>query len=250
MTTVLIVNDQALQRLGLRLLLEAQPDFTVVGEATDCDQAVRAADALQPDVVLMDMGTADVDRTQAIRRITRPDSRSGAPAAGRASGLPPRVLVLTAFDGDEHAYAALRAGADGLLLKDTLPGELTAALRIVALGGSVLSPHLTRTLVDAVREQSPDDLPERRRRLSHLTDREREVLAALASGWSHAEIAERLSIAPTTVKTHISNILTKIGAHARVQAVVFAYETGLVRPPRQQPQPRGTDSSDRSEGGF
>jgi len=242
MTTVLIVNDQALQRLGLRLLLEAQPDFTVVGEATDCDQAVQAADALQPDVVLMDMGPADIDRTQAIRRITRPDSsRSGAPAAGRASGLPPRVLVLTAFDGDEHAYAALRAGADGLLLKDTLPGELTAALRIVALGGSVLSPHLTRTLVDAVREQSPDDLPERRRRLSHLTDREREVLAALASGWSHAEIAERLSIAPTTVKTHISNILTKIGAHARVQAVVFAYETGLVRPPRQQPRPRGTD---------
>jgi DNA-binding NarL/FixJ family response regulator len=242
MTTVLIVNDQALQRLGLRLLLEAQPDFTVVGEATDCDQAVRAADALRPDVVLMDMGPADIDRTQAIRRITRPDSsRSGAPAAGRASGLPPRVLVLTAFDGDEHAYAALRAGADGLLLKDTLPGELTAALRIVALGGSVLSPHLTRTLVDAVRQQSPDDLPERRRRLSHLTDREREVLAALASGWSHAEIAERLSIAPTTVKTHISNILTKIGAHARVQAVVFAYETGLVRPPRQQPRPRGTD---------
>jgi DNA-binding NarL/FixJ family response regulator len=242
MTTVLIVNDQALQRLGLRLLLEAQPDFTVVGEATDYDQAVRAADALRPDVVLMDMGPADIDRTQAIRRITRPDSsRSGAPAAGRASGLPPRVLVLTAFDGDEHAYAALRAGADGLLLKDTLPGELTAALRIVALGGSVLSPHLTRTLVDAVRQQSPDDLPERRRRLSHLTDREREVLAALASGWSHAEIAERLSIAPTTVKTHISNILTKIGAHARVQAVVFAYETGLVRPPRQQPRPRGTD---------
>ena len=242
MTTVLIVNDQALQRLGLRLLLEAQPDFTVVGEATDCDQAVRAADALRPDVVLMDMGPADIDRTQAIRRITRPDSsRSGAPAAGRASGLPPRVLVLTAFDGDEHAYAALRAGADGLLLKDTLPGELTAALRIVALGGSVLSPHLTRTLVDAVREQSPDDLPERRRRLSRLTDREREVLAALASGWSHTEIAERLSIAPTTVKTHISNILTKIGAHARVQAVVFAYETGLVRPPRQQPRPRGTD---------
>jgi DNA-binding NarL/FixJ family response regulator len=213
-----------------------------VGEATDYDQAVRAADALRPDVVLMDMGPADIDRTQAIRRITRPDSsRSGAPAAGRASGLPPRVLVLTAFDGDEHAYAALRAGADGLLLKDTLPGELTAALRIVALGGSVLSPHLTRTLVDAVRQQSPDDLPERRRRLSHLTDREREVLAALASGWSHAEIAERLSIAPTTVKTHISNILTKIGAHARVQAVVFAYETGLVRPPRQQPRPRGTD---------
>jgi DNA-binding NarL/FixJ family response regulator len=242
MTTVLIVNDQALQRLGLRLLLEAQPDFTVVGEATDYDQAVRAADALRPDVVLMDMGPADIDRTQAIRRITRPDSsRSGAPAAGRASGLPPRVLVLTAFDGDEHAYAALRAGADGLLLKDTLPGELTAALRIVALGGSVLSPHLTRTLVDAVRQQSPDDLPERRRRLSHLTDREREVLAALASGWSHAEIAERLSIAPTTVKTHISNILTKIGAHARVQAVVFAYETGLVRPPRQHPRPRGTD---------
>lgn len=156
------------------------------------------------------------------------------------------MLILSPFDADESACSALRAGADGVLLKDALPHELTAALHVIALGGAVLSPHLTRALVDAVREQSRVDLTERRHRLSHLSERECEVLAALASGWSSREIAERLSIAPTTVKSHISSILTKIGARARVQAVVFAYETGLVRPPRQRPHPADTDFSDRS----
>lgn len=239
MPTVLIVNDQALQRLGLRMYLEAQPDLTIVGEATACDQAVRLTRVLRPDVVLIDMGQPDEEHFKAIRSITGHDHRRGIPHIAR-------VLVLTPFDGDESACAALRAGADGLLLKDALPSELTAALRLVSVGSAVLSPRLTRALVDVVREQNPAALPERRRMLSHLTGRECEVLAALASGWSSTEIAERLSIAPTTVKSHIRNILTKIGARARVQAVVFAYETGLVRPPALRPSPSGTGFSDQS----
>ncbi|WOX17007.1 response regulator transcription factor [Streptomyces sp. N50] len=247
MTTVLIVNDQALQRLGLRMFLEAQSDLTIAGEATAYAEAVRLADTLRPDVVLMDMGRPDEKHIQAIHRITRPDEDSMAPDADGSGSLHPRVLILSPFDADESACAALRAGADGVLLKDALPHELTAALHVIALGGAVLSPHLTRALVEAVREQSRADLTERRHRLSHLSERECEVLAALASGWSSREIAERLSIAPTTVKSHISSILTKIGARARVQAVVFAYETGLVRPPRQRPHSTDTDFSDRSE---
>jgi DNA-binding NarL/FixJ family response regulator len=249
MTTVLIVNDQALQRLGLRMFLEAQPDLTVVGEATDCAQAVRAASALQPDVVLLNLGRTDADLVQAIRRITQPDCHAKASRPEPASGLPPRVVVLIPSDGDEYACATLRAGADGILLKDALPEELTATVRIVAMGGSVLSPRLTHALIEAVRERDSTDRPDRKRRLSRLTERETEVLAALASGWSNSEIAERLSIAPTTVKTHISSILAKIGTRARVQAVVFAYETGLVRPPWQQPRPRDQTSRISQEEG-
>ena len=246
MTTVLILNDHALQRLGLRMFLEAQSDLTIAGEATACAEAVRLADTLRPDVGLMDMGRPDEKHIQAIHRITRPAEDSTAPHADGTDPLPPRVLLLSPSDADESACAALRAGADGVLLKDALPHELTAAIHVIALGGAVLSPHLTHALVDAVREQSRADLTERRHRLSHLSERECEVLAALASGWSSREIAERLSIAPTTVKSHISSILTKIGARARVQAVVFAYETGLVRPSRQRPHPTNTDCSDRS----
>lgn len=245
MTTVLIVNDQTLQRLGLRLYLEAQPDFTIVGEAADCAQAVRAATALRPDVVLMDMGRPDEEHLQAIRLITRPDHGSGSLQADGFAGLPVRVLVLTPFDADDSACAALRAGADGLLLKDALPDQLTVALRILTLGGAVLSPRLTHALVDTVREEPPADLPARRSRVSPLTERECEVLSALASGWSNSEIAERLSIAPTTVKTHISNILAKIDVRTRVQAVVFAYNTGLVRPPSRRPRPSGMSVSDQ-----
>ncbi|MEU9287848.1 response regulator transcription factor [Streptomyces sp. NPDC048275] len=238
MITVLIVNDQTLQRLGLRMFLEAQPSITVVGEAADCDQAIRAAGPLRPDAVLMDMGRPDVDRIQAVRRIARPDSHVQARHTDPASRLPPRVLVLAPSDADEYAYATLRAGAGGLLLKDALPDELAAALHTVALGGSVLSPRFTRALIEAVRDQGSTSSTDRRSRLSRLTEREIEVLAALASGWSNSEIAERLSIAPTTVKTHISNILAKIGARARVQAVVFAYETGLVKPLSLRPPGR------------
>jgi DNA-binding NarL/FixJ family response regulator len=250
MTSVLIVNDQTLQRLGLRMFLEAQPDLTVVGEAADCAEAVRAATALQPDVVLLDLNGTDTDRVQAIRLITRADCRVKAPRPEPTGGLPPRVLVLVASDGDAYPRATLRAGADGILLRDALPDELAAAVRTVAQGGSVLPPRLTRALIEAVREQDSFDEPDRGRRLSHLTERETEVLAALASGWSNAQIAERLSIAPTTLKTHISNILTKIGAHTRVQAVVFAYETGLARPAGQRRRPRATDLLDLPRSGV
>lgn len=250
MTTVLIVNDQALQRHGLRLFLEAQPDIVVVGEATDGTEAARVAADLHPDVVLMDTGPPDTDGIRTIRRIARPAGCPQAPSAVRTNECAPRVLVLTPFDTYEFARAALHAGAGGFLAKDAVPDQLTAAVRIVADGGSVLSPRLTRKLIDAVREQDITHSPERMRRLSHLTDREREVLTALASGWSNTEIAEHLCIAPTTVKTHVSSILAKIGARARAQAVVFAYETGLVRPPWLRPYPHDSGISDRPRGGF
>jgi DNA-binding NarL/FixJ family response regulator len=225
MTSVLVVHDQALQRLGFRMLLAAQPDLTVVGEASGGFEAVRLSTELRPDVVLLDARVPDGDGIETIRRITRatralpPDVRN-----------PPRVLVLTSAGLDEYAYAALRAGARGFLLDDATPDELTAAVRIVATGDAVITPGLTRSLIDAVRQQRPGRPVEREVRLDALTERQRDVLVAVASGWSNAEIAARLSIAPTTVKSHVSHILGKIGARARVQAVVFAYESGLVRP--------------------
>lgn len=231
MTTVLIVNDHALHRHGLRLFLETQADITVVGEASDGTEAARAAADLHPDVVLMDIGPPDADGIRTIRRISGPAGRPQAPSTERTNECAPRVLVLTPFDTYEFACAALLAGAGGCLPRDALPDQLTAAVSIIAHGGSLLSPRLTRQLIDAVREQDPTHSPERKRRLAPLTEREREVLTALACGWSNREIAERLCIAPTTVKTHVSSILAKIGARARAQAVVFAYETGLVRLP-------------------
>ncbi|WP_369240538.1 LuxR C-terminal-related transcriptional regulator [Streptomyces sp. R21] len=243
MTTVFIVNDHALQRLGLRLLLDAQPDLTVVGEAAHSPEAVRAAAEVHPEVVLVDMDAPHHQGVQTLRSIARPDSRPGAVGADRPRGRPPRVLALIPFDVDEYAGAVLHAGAGGYLLKDALPAELLAALRTVAGGDSVISPRLTSELINAVRHRIPEHTPERKLRLSLLTEREREVLIALASGWSNSEIAERLSIAPTTVKTHISSILTKAVARTRVQAVVFAYETGLVSLPWQQRRPRDADFS-------
>ncbi|MFE1884559.1 LuxR C-terminal-related transcriptional regulator [Streptomyces diastatochromogenes] len=230
MTTVLILNDQALQRHGLRLFLEAQPGVTGVGEAHTRVQASQAAARLHPDVILMDMGLPDDEGIRTIRHIARREGRTASPAAHRAKTAHPRVLVLTPADTDDFAYAALSAGAGGFLLKNALPDQLTAAIHIVARGGAVLPPRLTRRLIDALRQQGPSHTPRNARRLSVLTEREREVLTALASGWSNTEIAERLSIAPTTVKTHVSSILAKFGVRARVQAVVIAYETGLVRP--------------------
>ncbi|MFI5796636.1 LuxR C-terminal-related transcriptional regulator [Streptomyces sp. NPDC051677] len=242
MITALIVSDQALQRLCLRLVLEAEPDLAAVGEATDSADAARAATRFHPDVVLMDVGLLDADDIQSIRHIARPPDfdHSPTPSTGRTREHPPRVLVLTPSDTDEYAYAALHAGARGFLLKDSLPDQLTAAIRILARGGSVLSPRLTRQLIDAVREHDTATSPERKRILSLLTEREREVLGALATGWSNTEIAERLTIAPTTVKTHVSSVLAKIGVRTRAQAVVFAYETGLVRPPWHRPLPQAT----------
>ncbi|MFJ9535755.1 LuxR C-terminal-related transcriptional regulator [Streptomyces sp. NPDC101225] len=230
MVSVLLVNDQSLQRLGLRMLLTAEPDLTVVGEAATSEEAVGMSAALRPDVVLMDVRLADAADIEAVRRIARP-ARFRPPGESVAAGqTPPRVLVLTSAVDEDHAYAALRAGADGFLLTDASPRELAAAVRIVAAGDAVITPPLTRTLIDTVRAE-PAARPLRPgAELAALTQRERDVLTAVASGWSNSEIALRLSIAPTTVKSHVSHILSKIGARARVQAVAFAYESGLIRP--------------------
>ncbi|MFD4599834.1 response regulator [Streptomyces sp. NPDC058464] len=217
MTTVLIVDDQALQRLGFSMLLEQHPDLTVVGEATHGAEAVRKTAELRPDVVLMDVRMPGMDGIEATRRIVQSGGRS-------------HVLVLTTFDLDEHAYAALRAGASGFLLKDALPDELVAGIRAVAAGDAVIAPALTRRLLDSFTDRLPGHTPEQESQLAALTQREREVLTAIASGWSNIEIGERLNLAESTIKTHVSHILAKIGARDRVQAVIFAYDTGLVRP--------------------
>ncbi|MFJ9712314.1 LuxR C-terminal-related transcriptional regulator [Streptomyces sp. NPDC101234] len=246
MVSVLVVNDQSLQRLALRMLLTAEPGLTVVGEAADGDEAIRASAALRPDVVLMDSRPSGAGGIETIRRLARPPRPARrTPGVTGVTGLAdladladlaeeeaftPRVLVLTAADREADAWAALRAGADGFLLNDADPAELTAAIRVVAAGDAVITPGLTRALIDAVREQHTVRPLPRPSGLGALTERERDVLVAVASGWSNAEIAQWLSIAPTTVKTHVSNVLGKIGARARVQAVSFAYESGLLRP--------------------
>ncbi|MFF2515677.1 LuxR C-terminal-related transcriptional regulator [Streptomyces sp. NPDC058086] len=230
MTSVLVVHSQSLHRLGLHMLLAAEPDLTVVGEATTGAEAVRMSAALGPDVVVMGNHVADPNGVEAIRRITRPLTTLPAPEPVRAGGHPPRVLVLTPSSHEGYAYVALRAGAGGFLPQDATPDELTAAVRIVAAGDAVTTPSVTRALIDAVRQERPARTTEQETGLDMLTERERDVLTAVASGWSNAEIAARLSIAPTTVKSHVSHILAKIGARARVQAVAFAYESGLVRP--------------------
>ncbi|MEU6251056.1 response regulator transcription factor [Streptomyces sp. NPDC047043] len=230
MVSVLIVNDQSLQRVGLRMLLAAEPDLSIAGEAASGAEAVRMSAALRPDVVLMDSRLAEADDIDAIRRIARPPRLLSAAESPMTAGSPPRVLVLTSSTDDRHAHAALRAGAGGFLLTDAAPEELTAAIRVVAAGDAVITPALTRALIDAVRTQPVLRPLTGEAGLATLTERERDVLTAVASGWSNTEIAVRLSIAPTTVKSHVSHILAKIGARARVQAVAFAYESGLVRP--------------------
>ncbi|MEV7981715.1 response regulator transcription factor [Streptomyces sp. NPDC086519] len=240
MVSVLVVNDQSLQRLALRMLLTAEPGLTVVGEAADGDEAIRASAALRPDVVLMDSGLSGADALDTIRRIARPAARTRTPAPAPAPAPAPgfsgeaaaasRVLMLTAAEREADAWAALRAGAGGFLLNDADPAELTAAIRVVAAGDAVITPGLTRALIDAVRQQHTVRPLPRASGPGALTGRERDVLIAVAAGWTNAEIAQWLSIAPTTVKTHVSNVLTKIGARARVQAVTFAYESGLIRP--------------------
>ncbi|ALV37407.1 response regulator transcription factor [Streptomyces sp. CdTB01] len=221
MTSVLVVHDQSLQRLGLRMLLAAEPDLTVIGDAANALDAADRCEELRPDVVVLGSGACDADGVPAIRRITRP----AVPGERR-----PRVLVLTPTSSEAYASAALRAGAGGFLAQHATPQELTAAVRVVAAGDAVITPALTRALIETVRQEQPAPRTARRTGLATLTERERDILTAVASGWSNAEIGERLSIAPTTVKSHVSHILAKIGARARVQAVIFAYETGLVRP--------------------
>jgi DNA-binding NarL/FixJ family response regulator len=213
---VLIADDQALVRGGFAMILDAQPDITVVAEAADGEEAVRAARQHDPDVVLMDVRMPRMDGIEATRRIC---------AQGRA-----RVLVLTTFDLDEYVYDALRAGASGFLLKDMRREDLVAAVRVVAAGEALLAPTVTRRLIADVVQRSPKPPDPDERRLASLTPREREILRLVARGLSNAEVAGELFVTEHTVKTHVSSLLAKLGLRDRVQAVVLAYESGLVTP--------------------
>jgi len=219
---VLLVDDQALLRKGFRMVLEEEPDIEVVGEAADGDTAVRLSLRLHPDVVLMDVRMPGTDGIDATSSIVGADDHC-------------RVLILTTFDLDEYAFAGLRAGASGFLLKDVPPAELIAAIRVVAQGDAVVAPRVTRRLLDTFAHQLPrpgtDSEPgSGAGELDLLTDREREVLVAVAEGLSNAEIAERLFVSEATVKSHVGRILTKLGLRDRVQAAVLAFQVGLVRP--------------------
>jgi DNA-binding NarL/FixJ family response regulator len=219
--SVLLVDDQPLLRQGTRMILEAEGDIVVVGEADNGHEAVILAEARSPDVVLMDIRMPVMDGVEATRRIVSAHDEV-------------RVLALTTFDLDEYAFGALRAGASGFLLKDVRPAELVAAVRAVSSGDAVVSPRVTRRLLEeyarAMPDASPDVSSEQPVGLSTLTARELEVLGAVADGLSNAEIAERLFVSETTVKSHVGRILAKLGLRDRVQAVVLAYESGLVRP--------------------
>ena len=217
MTRVFLVDDQALVRAGLKLVINSQLDLEVVGEADDGRAALEALAVTRADVVLMDVRMPVLDGVAATERLI---ARDGDHA--------PRVIVLTTFDLDEYVYAALRAGASGFLLKDAQPEELLAAIRAVAGGDAVVAPTATRRLLEQVREQLPGpraDDP----RLATLTEREQTVLLAVARGASNAEIGTELHLAEATVKTHVGRLLAKLDARDRVQLVVFAYEAGLVR---------------------
>jgi DNA-binding NarL/FixJ family response regulator len=214
---VVIVDDQPLVRAGFRMVLASQRDIQVVGEADDGAQALRLLQDTQADVVVMDIRMPIMDGVEATRRLC--SETTGAP----------RVLALTTFDTDEDAFAALHAGASGFLLKNVPPEDLLAAIRVVAAGDAVVAPRITRRLLDRFAGQfSPPR--EVDARVNPLTDREHEVFLLVAQGMSNAEIAERLFVAETTVKTHVGRILTKLSLRDRVQAVVLAYETGLIRP--------------------
>ena len=213
---VVVADDQDLIRAGLRMIIDARPDLTVVGEAADGVEAVAVANRTRPDVVLMDVRMPRQDGIAATRELV-------------AAGSPARVIMLTTFDLDEPVYAALRAGASAFLLKDTRPAELAEAVRVVARGEALLAPTVTRRLLDRFADRLPGPAASSRE-LAALTAREVEVLTLTARALSNAEIAERLYLSTATVKTHVSAILTKLGLRDRVQAVVFAYEAGLVRP--------------------
>jgi DNA-binding NarL/FixJ family response regulator len=217
--TVVLADDQPLLRQGFRMILEAEPDLVVVGEAGDGEEAMALAQSSAPDVVLMDIRMPNTDGIEATRRIVDADPDV-------------RVLALTTFDLDEYAFGALRAGASGFLLKDVRPNELTAAVRTVAAGDAVVSPRITRLLLEEfARVGAPTGAgPNYRPELAELTDRERDVLGAMARGLSNAEIGSQLFVSEATVKSHVGRILSKLGLRDRVQVVVLAYEIGLVRP--------------------
>jgi DNA-binding NarL/FixJ family response regulator len=214
---VLIVDDQALVRAGFRMILEAEEDMEVVGEAADGREAVAEAQRLRPDVVLMDVRMPDVDGIEATRRLL-------------SDGADAKVVMLTTFDMDEYVYDALRAGASGFLLKDVPPEQLVAGIRAVASGDALLAPSVTRRVIEEFVRRPPASVRTLPPKLAELTARELEVLRALARGLSNAEIATELFVSETTVKTHVGHVLTKLGLRDRVQAVVLAYESGLVEP--------------------
>ncbi len=215
MIRVVVVDDQSLVRAGFRMVLAAQSDMVVVGEAGDGAEALRLLARTPADVVVMDIRMPVLDGVAATRQLC-------------AEPGGPKVLVLTTFDTDADAFAALQAGASGFLLKNVPPEELLAAIRVVARGDAVVAPRITRRLLDRFAGQLAP--PADGGGLDQLTEREREVLLLVAQGMSNLEVAERLYVAETTVKTHVGRILTKLGLRDRVQAVVLAYETGLVRP--------------------
>ena len=215
MTTVLIADDQALVRVGLRKILESEPETSVVGEAGDGSEAVSESDRLAPDVVLMDIRMPVMDGIEATRRIVR-----ARPAT--------RVLILTTFGLDGYVYDALRAGASGFMLKDAPPEEIAAAVRIVASGDALLAPAVTRAVVEEFARQRPAPPPPRA--VEDLTPREREVLDLIVRGLSNPEICARLVITEATAKTHVARILQKLGLRDRVQVVIYAYESGLLSP--------------------
>jgi len=215
MTAVLIADDQALVRVGLRKILEAEPETTVVGEAADGEDAVAAVLRLRPDVVLMDIRMPVLDGIEATRRIT-------------ASQPATHVPILTTFGLDGYVYDALRAGASGFMLKDAPPEEIAAAVRIVAGGEALLAPAVTRTVIEEFARREPTPASSPPAALSELTSREREVLDLLARGLSNPEICQRLVISEATAKTHVARILQKLGLRDRVQVVIYAYENGLV----------------------
>jgi DNA-binding NarL/FixJ family response regulator len=223
---VLIADDQVLVRAGFRLIVEAQPDLTVVAEAADGEAAVRLARRFRPDVVLMDIRMPGLDGLEATRQILQADDRQADDREAPSS--PPRILILTTFDLDEYVYAALRSGAAGFLLKDTSPEQLVAAVRTVVVGDALLAPSITRRLVErfARPDPAPDVTPEA---LASLTPRETEVFRLVARGMSNGEIAAELVVTEATVKTHVAGVLGKLGLRNRAQAVVFAYESGLIR---------------------
>ncbi len=224
---IVLADDQALLRKGFRMILEAEDDLEIVGEAADGADAVRLVELYKPDVVLMDVRMPVLDGIEATRAI-----------AAATPGDETRVLILTTFDLDEYAFSALRAGASGFLLKDVPPAELVSAIRTVARGDAVVSPRIPRRLLEEYADTLPDlsDGPPspvvgaEHAALAQLTEREREVLLAVADGLSNAEIAGRLYVSEATVKSHVGRLLAKLGLRDRVQAVVFAFQSGLVKP--------------------
>jgi DNA-binding NarL/FixJ family response regulator len=214
---VLVVDDQAVIRAGLRLIVDNEPDLTVVGEAGDGEEALRAVEGARPDVVLMDVRMPALNGIEATARLVAGDA-------------PPAVLVLTTFEDDEYVFGALRAGASGFLLKDAGPDVLVAAIRSVARGEALVDPAVTRRLVQRWAQLESAAEPPAPATADELTEREREVLVALARGLSNRELADRLHVSEATVKSHVSSLLTKLGVRSRVQAVILAYERGIVRP--------------------